>query len=136
MIAQHARHKKILKIFLSVFSLAKKKGLKATNVWFEDMLETDCNCSMLNHKRIDYKICFVFQSLDNTVVSYKFRGTRWYQGRTIKIKTIIFHTYISYICISYHILHIYIIYLYIYILQYIIYVLYIIIFIYYIFIIL
>ena len=105
-------------------------------MWFEDMLETDCNCSMLNHKRIDYKICFVFQSLDNTVVSYKFRGTRWYQGRTIKIKTIIFHAYISYICISYHILHIYIyiyiyiyiIYLYIYILQYIIYVLYIIIF--------
>ena len=35
----------ILKIF--VFYFAKKKQLRATDVWFKDMLEIDCNYSIL-----------------------------------------------------------------------------------------
>ena len=41
------------------------------DVWFQDMLETGCNYSILNHKRINYKICFVFQGVYSTGVFYK-----------------------------------------------------------------
>ena len=40
-------------------------------MWFQDMLKTVCNYSILKHKRINYKICFVFQGVDNTGVFYK-----------------------------------------------------------------
>ena len=59
---------------LILFSLLQKiKRLRATDVWFKDMLEIGCNYSILNHKRINYKICFVFQRVDNTGVFYKSR---------------------------------------------------------------
>ena len=53
-------------MILSVFSFAKKKRLWATDVWFQDMLKIGYNYSILNHKRINYKICFFFQGVDNT----------------------------------------------------------------------
>ena len=65
--------KEILKIFLSVFSFVKKKRLRATDVWFQYMLEISWNYSILNHKTINYKFCFVFQGVDNTGVFYKSR---------------------------------------------------------------
>ena len=37
------------------------------------VLEIGCNYSILNHKRINYKICFLFQGVDNTGVFYKSR---------------------------------------------------------------
>ena len=62
-----------MKKFLSVFSFTKKKQLRATDVWFQNMLEISCNHSILNHKRIIYKIRFVVQGVDNTDDFYKSR---------------------------------------------------------------
>ena len=54
-----------------VFSFPKKKWLKATDVWFQDMLEIDLNYSILDHIRLNYKICFVFDGVDKTGDFYK-----------------------------------------------------------------
>ena len=70
----HVRFNKILKIFLSIFSFAKKKKrLRATDAWYQDMLEIGCDYSILNRKRINHKICFVFEGVDNTGVFYRSR---------------------------------------------------------------
>ena len=59
-------------IYLLLYNL-HDVPLRVTDVWFQDMLEIGCNYSILNHKRINYKICFAFQGVDNTGVFYKTR---------------------------------------------------------------
>ena len=40
---------------------------------FKRSFEVNCIYSILNYRRIDYKVCFLFQGVDNTVVIYKSR---------------------------------------------------------------
>ena len=61
--------------YFYLFSLSqkKKKRLRATDAWYQDMLEIGCDYSILNRKRINHKICFVFEGVDNTGVFYRSR---------------------------------------------------------------
>ena len=63
-----------MKIFLICFLFCRKETIKGDRcVVPRYMLEIVCNYSILNHKRMNYKICFVFQGVDNKGVFWKSR---------------------------------------------------------------